>query len=212
MDIARIGYGPRRPCLYFDGDKDKYELFEVKFKARLRGLKLIDVLTRHDPVDGDVSGGNNRGAAVAEPEEYLEKNALVYAELVQCLDDKSLSLIIRDAEDDGRKSLNILRCHYLGDTKPRIISLYCELTSLKKGDSESVTEYVLRAEKAATYLKVAKEQVSDGLIIAMLLKGLPDSFKSFSTIITQRDDINLEQFKLLFALMKKMRRLGNPIS
>ena len=38
-----------------------------------------------------------------------ENNAEEYAELIQFLDDRNLSLIMRDATDDGRKALKILR-------------------------------------------------------------------------------------------------------
>ena len=68
------------------------------------------------------------------------KNEKAFAELIQFLDDNSLSLIIRDAVDDGRNALRILRAHYAGTGKPRIISLYTELTSLIKSPEESVTD------------------------------------------------------------------------
>jgi hypothetical protein len=46
--------------------------------------------------------------------DFDSKNAEAYAELVQLLDDdRSLSLIIRDAADDGQGALQILRNHYL---------------------------------------------------------------------------------------------------
>jgi hypothetical protein len=124
----------------------------------------------------------------ADEEELDEtKNATAFAELVQCLDDRSLSLVIREARDDGRKSLKVLREHYQGKGKPRIIALYTELTSLKKGESENTTDYMIRAETAATALKSAEEVISDGLLIAMVLKGLPRSFKTFSTVVIQRE-------------------------
>ena len=50
---------------------------------------------------------------------------------------RSLSLILREARDDGRKTLRVLREHaliaLLRKGKPRIISLYTQLTSLRKG-------------------------------------------------------------------------------
>ena len=124
-----------------------------------------------------------------------EKHAEVYAELVQLLDDKSLTLIIREAKDDGPKALTILREYYIGSSKPRIIALYSELTSLKM-TNEDVTDYLLRGETAAALLRNAGEVVSDSLLICMLLKGLPDDYKAFSTIIIQKGEMEFSNFKV----------------
>ena len=83
--------------------------------------------------------------------------------------------------------MQTLRNHYLGCSKPRIVSMYCDLTSLKFSCNENITEYCLRAETTATRLKDAGENVSDFLLTAMLIKGLPDKFNSFSTFIMQQD-------------------------
>jgi hypothetical protein len=85
MAQAVTGYGPSKR-LYFDGDDEKYELWEVKFLAHLRLHKLHAIVDVQD------------GAEASENDS--EKNADVFAELVQYLDDKSLSLIIRDSKDD----------------------------------------------------------------------------------------------------------------
>ena len=185
MTETLTGYGPsssriRRYRLEFDGDESKYELWEVKFLGHLRLQKLYNVVA---------------AAPGAEVDE--DKNAEVFAELVQCLDDRSLSLVIREAKDNGRKALEILREHYLSKGKPRIITLYTELTSLMKRDSESVTDYMIRAETAAVSLKTSGEVISDSLLIAMILKGLPTEFKPFTTVITQKDkSLNFSEFKV----------------
>ena len=83
---------------------------------------------------------------------------------------------MRDARDDGRKALGILREHYLGRSKPRIFGLYHELWK----HNESTTDYILRAEQAAAALKTAGEEVSDALLVAMIIKGLPQPFSTFS--------------------------------
>ena len=123
--------------------------------------------------------------ATAAPD--TEKNADAFAEMVQFLDDRSLSLVMRDANNKGKEALEILRQHYLGTGKPRIITLYTELTSLRKSTTETLTDYIIRAENAATSLRSSGETISDGLLTAMILKGLPVDYKSFSVFVTQKD-------------------------
>ena len=103
---------------------------------------------------------------------------------------------MREASDDGRKALQILRDHYASQGKPRIIALYTELTSLRKEPEESVTDYIIRTEKVVTSLRSAKEVISDGLIIAMILKGLPESYKPFVVHTTQSSqELTFTEFK-----------------
>ena len=111
------GYRPRVPKLFLDGNESKYELWEVKFLGYLRIQHLHQIIL--SPTDQ------------SDEIDFAEKNATVFAELIQYLDDKSLSLVTRDAHDNGRKALTILREH-LSKWKPKIISLYTELTSLRK--------------------------------------------------------------------------------
>ena len=184
MSVTGYGPAPSQKHLYFDGDEEKFDLWEIKFLAHLRLRKLS--------LDDDTEA---------------EKNADVFAELVQVLDDKSLQLVMRDAVNDGREAVKILREHYRGKTKPRIISLYTELTSLRMKDSESVTDYILRAESSATSLKSAGETISDSLLIAMVLKGLPEQFTAFSTVVMQKDkEPKFTEFKSLLRSYEESQR------
>ena len=112
-------------------------------------------------------------------------NATIFTELIECLNNKSLSLVIRDARDNGRKTLTILREHYLSKVKWKVISLYTVLTSLRRLESESITDYI-RTENMSNALKEAVEVISDRILIAMVLKRLPSHFKHFTTVITQK--------------------------
>ena len=164
-ELIPTGYGPR---LYFDGNQEKYELWEMKFLGHMRIKKMYGVfLGAEEPTEAN--------------------NALAFAQLIQYLDDRSLNLIMRDAPDNGRKALKILREHYLGKGKPRIIYLYTQLTSLQMAEDESVTDYLIRAETICNSLKTAGETISDSLLMAITMKGLPDRFSTFCTVMTQKE-------------------------
>ena len=168
------GYGAhgasgRWSNLQFDGDERRYEQWEIKFMGYMRLKKLKATI-------------NPDETAVVDD----DKNDEAFAELLQFLDDRSLSLVMRDAKDKGHKALKILRDYYCGKGKQHIC-LYTELTSLSKRNPESIMDYVITPENASTALKDAGEVVSDGLLVAMVLKGLPPQFKSFVAVITQTD-------------------------
>lgn len=201
MSIA-TGYGPSHTSqrwfkLLFDGDEKNYELWETRFLAHMELRGLGAVLQQEAEDDED---------ARAEDE---AKNGEAYAELVQCLDDKSLSLVMRDARNNGRKALEILREHYAGKDKPRVVSLYCELSSLQMTSKETVTDYIIRAETIFTSLRRADENISDGLQIAMVVKGLPDSYKPFVVHITQTNDtVTFSEFKTKLRSYESTERYG----
>lgn len=78
----------------------------------------------------------------------------MFAELVQCLDDTSLSLINRDPQDDGRKSLKILngsetnRCD--SKVEKRIALSFTSLkqvTSYFKNDISTVHTFKIKQKR-----------------------------------------------------------------
>ena len=97
---------------------------------------------------------------VESEEPNAAKNADVYAELIQVLDDRSLSLVMREATDDGKKAISILREHYMSSGKPKVIAFYTELTTLQKGENECVTDYMLRAEASVAALKMQVKKLA----------------------------------------------------
>ena len=99
---SSIGYGPR-PRLYFDGDESRYELFEVKFLSFLRLQGLLEEFEKDVP--------------------DTVKNARIFAELIMVLDDKSLSLVMRDAKNDGKAAVDILRERWLCSVGRDVFSL-----------------------------------------------------------------------------------------
>ena len=178
MASGSTGYEPSSRLLHFDGDERNYEQWECRILAF---MKIKDLKTAILP--GTPATAENKERA--------------YAQLVQFLDSKSLNLVMHDAKDDGRKALEILRRHYAGTGKQRIISMYTTLCSLTKLPNEDLTDYIIKCEQTATQLRSAGKVIEDSLLIAMVIKGLPPSYKPFIVYIQQQDDeMSFTNFKV----------------
>ena len=160
--------GGRYQHLMFNGDERKYEMWEVRFLGYMLMKNLKEVI---DP------------SSSTTPDDAANERA--FAELITFIDERSLTLVMRDANNKGREALAILRNHYRGNGMQRIIGLYTELSGLVKDPSESVIDYALRAENISVSLEEAGEKVSDTMLVAVVLKGLPAEFKAFVAVVTQ---------------------------
>lgn len=82
--------------LVFDGDQKNYVLWETEFLGHLL-LQVLNQTILHEP----------ESPADAD-EDDDESNAKAYEELIQFLNDRSLSLTMRETADDGRKAVKSL--------------------------------------------------------------------------------------------------------
>lgn len=176
------GYGPSiRANVMFTGNESEYDLWEVRMLGYMAIKKLKSTILT--PTGTDPNQADNEKA---------------YSELVLLLDSTSLSMIMNDAADDGRKALQILRAHYRGTSKPRILTLYTNLCNLVYVPDQglTLTDYISKAERLVLGLKTAGETVSDSLLIVMVMKGLPQTFDNFIVFITQSaKDYTFTEFK-----------------
>ena len=176
MGPRRKDYGSRWNRLLLDGNETKYEIWETKFLIHLRTVVLKDAILNK----------NLNGV-----ETDTERNEEARGEFIQFLDDNRLSLSTREASDNGREALRILRDHYSSKWKPRIIPLNTEIISLKKEPNESMEDNII-TKATLTTLRNTGESLSDSLIIVIVLKGLPDTFNSFTLYLTNNSPQNLK--------------------
>lgn len=205
------GYGPRQvpsTAMHgrglpprFDGEEARYHIWEARFLAYLKTIGLKDAI-----LGTELAAGANAQEVV----EVGRKNELAYAELCGCLDDKTQTLILYEAPDDGKKSLEILRHQFESEEKPRIVGLYTELTNVLMADGEELADYLARVEKIVAALNRAKETLSDALLMAMVLKGLTDEYNPFSVHVTQtRESLTFTEFKARLRSFECTQRYRN---
>lgn len=187
----------------FDGDEARYHIWEARFLAYLKTIGLKEAI-----LGSEIAAGAN----AQEAAEIGRKNELAYAEMCGCLDDKTLTLILYESPDDGKKSLEILRRHFESEEKPRIVGLYTELTNVLMANGEELADYLARVEKIVAALNRAKETLSDALLVAMVLKGLTDEYNPFSVHVTQtREVLTFTEFKArLRSFECTLRYRGRP--
>ena len=89
--LTGFGLSNQWQNLIFNGDERKFEIWETKLLGYMKIKKLKDVLV----------GDND------EPD--AERNEMAFAEMIQFLNERSLSLVIRDANDNDRKTFKILK-------------------------------------------------------------------------------------------------------
>ena len=92
-----------------------------------------------------------------------------------------------------------------------MIALYTELTLLRKGENETTTDYIIRAETAATAFKTAEEIISDGLLIAMVLKGIiyHEIIKHFQPLF-YKEQMTFSEFKTALRKYEENEKSCNP--
>ena len=127
----RIGSTVNISHMCFTGKADDYETWEEKVFAFLSEQGYEEILNRE--------GGTSAESSL------MKKR--VYNIIIQLLDRESIRLVRHDGKHDGQKVFQILRNHYCGAGRSKLLSLFTEVGSLHKEQDESITTYVLRCEE-----------------------------------------------------------------
>jgi len=93
-----------------------------------------------------------------------------------------------------------------GQTAARRLKLRRELTSLKKGATESMISYIMRGKQIGTSLRAIDETVSDAHLIDSILAGLPDEYTTkVDMLITLGETDMLKLLSMLVPGLDKTR-------
>ena len=160
----------------FSGKDEDFENFAERIDAWLSLLKVRTVLLDQEKLpeetDANFSSGQNK---------LKKKRFVVWWELVQCLDRKSLSLV-ETAKPNSTQAWKLSQVCFKGQEPPPIHQLLKKLTNLRMNSRECMGDYLMRAEDLQLNQTDVEENVSDQMLCSVALKGFPNSFASFVTI------------------------------
>ena len=95
---------------------------------------------------------------------------------------------MRPYKEDSPKAWAVKCDRYKSCERPRLQQLIEKLTNLIMVAIESVVDYITRAEELQSNLREVDEQVSELMLISIILKGLTDDFDNFVSICKFSND------------------------
>ena len=128
-------------------------------------------------------------------EKFDELKMRVWCEIIQSLGKRS-AMFLRPYKEDGPKAWAVMCDRYKSCERPRLQQLIEKLTILKMVIIESVIDYITRAEELHGNLREVDEQLSEPMLISIILKVLTEDFDNFVTICKfSKDEQNLHSIK-----------------
>jgi hypothetical protein len=175
----------KKDWLQFNGDSEEFSFWQEKFEAAMETIGMRKVLLGKvtpptKPDDGAEQGLLDTFAK--EQKQFEDHQMTVWAELVQCLDKRSVMLVRRECRGNGTKAYKMLCDHFRSAEKPRIMTLMGKITSLRIGHDETMVDFLIRAEELFFALEDAGERVTEQMQKSLVLKALPDSYENFVCI------------------------------
>ena len=153
----------KRRYLQFSGEEDDFAYWSEKFEGYMHTKKLRAQLLGTDTSSKD--------------EKYR-----IWAELVQCLDKRSVMMLKLECKGNGPEAWKRLTALISSSETPRVMNLLDQLMSPSLKPAEEMTDYMIRAETLSSSLEVAGEKISGKLLVSVVLKCLPDSYEYFKTV------------------------------
>ena len=110
-----------------------------------------------------------------------------------------------------RKEIEILREHYVGKGKPRVIALYTELTSLTMSEDCPLTDYALKRRNGGAVHEICRGGKKRQFAGGHAIEGPTKAIQHFKTVVTQRErDISFTEFKVALRRFEETEKCQQP--
>ena len=153
----------KRRCLQFSGENDDFAHWSEKIESYMHTKQLRGQLLGTDTSNDDKKYKN-------------------WAELMQCLDKRSIMMLKSECKGNGPEAWKQLTAHFSSSETPRVMNLLEQVISLSLKPTEEMIDYLIRAETVLSSLEVSGEKISEKLLVSVVLKDLPDSYEYFKTV------------------------------
>jgi len=124
-----------------------------------------------------------------ERDELIRKSQLAYGILMQSLQDEQLRLVQGVARGNAHGVWKILLETYERKSMATQVQLLERLFGMQVQKGETIAGYVARLTEIERRLRAQGEQVSEGIMVYMLLRGLPASYTSIVQLIKMKDKL-----------------------
>ena len=166
------------PAPVFKGGNEDFEIWMIKFEAHLRKIKLGDVLT-----------------GVSED---AEKDSAVYDELITALCHEGIRAMRSAPTGKGKEAYELLCRKYLGDKRQRRANALFQLANLQLKPNEDISQFVSRCDmlvKTLDTYKTCNCDKDDSITVALMIRGLPKLYDTYTTIATHSEYPTYTKFK-----------------
>ncbi|XP_073820463.1 uncharacterized protein [Musca autumnalis] len=154
--------------------EDNYESWNLQMKSVLIHQDLWEVISDNDAVE-------------KKSAEWKKKDEKAMATIILCISPVQLSYIkkCKSAKDAWNSLSDIHR----PKGPIRKVSLFKQLLNMKMEEDDAVQEYLCQFACVADKLAEAGIELSEDLLVIMILASLPKSFENFVVALESRDEL-----------------------
>jgi len=173
-DHGRFG-GPRFAQL-----DDDYKVWAAYQRAQLKKEKLWKAVVTDRPASGS---DDKKADPVVEEWDAMNEAALATIQMSV----KPVHLNTVTSVDTAKEAWNALKGMFEARDNAQLLRLMEELSSLKKGDDESIIKFTSRAKMIRDELAMLGTPVDDNTLALRVSSGLPSEYGMLRTVLEKKD-------------------------
>lgn len=181
--------------------ENNYPTWKFNMQAALQSKKVWCL------VDGRETRPADPALALAWDERAEQASGFIYQKL-----ERSMQIQVQEFMDDPVKMWNKLQLIHQQDNPASRFIAFDNLLSINKGEDESLTSLLTRAEEALNALRnthsttLTLKAFEDEITAALLLRALPEEYSSFRSALLLMTTFDLKTVKEAFIQEQKSRQ------